>query len=123
MAQGFNELRDAVFAKVDAARGAPRWRFGRSAISMRCRLRFHLDRRTGGLVARDRARHRRHRVPAVLLLFNVVPTMFEILLVCGDPVAALRFGSFAAVTLVDHRRSTSPSPSSSPTGGCTSAAR
>ena len=46
-------------------------------------LRFHLERQTGGLSRAIERGIARHRVPAVLLLFNFVPTMFEILLVCG----------------------------------------
>ena len=36
------------------------WRCRCSGICMRCRLRFHLERQTGGRVARHRARHARH---------------------------------------------------------------
>ena len=65
MAQGFNELRNAVFAKVDPARGAaarpvgvpPCPRAG-AALSSRTPHRR--------VVAGDRARHRRHRISCCL---------------------------------------------------------
>jgi ATP-binding cassette, subfamily B, heavy metal transporter len=81
-AQCFAELRDAVFAKVEqnAVRRVALATFRHlHALS----LRFHLDRQTGGL---SRAIERGIRGTEFLLtymLFNFVPTMFEILLVCG----------------------------------------
>ena len=81
-AQAANELRDAVFAKVEqnAVRQVALATFRHlHALS----LRFHLDRQTGGL---SRAIERGIRGTEFLLsylLFNFVPTMFEILLVCG----------------------------------------
>jgi ATP-binding cassette subfamily B protein len=76
------ELRDAVFAKVGqrAVRQVALATFRHlHALS----LRFHLDRQTGGL---SRAIERGIRGTEFLLsylLFSVVPTLFEILLVCG----------------------------------------
>jgi ATP-binding cassette subfamily B protein len=80
--QLFVELRDAVFAKV-----------GQRAVRLvalstfrhlhHLSLRFHLDRQTGGL---SRAVERGVRAMEFLLsymLFSVVPTLVEILLVCG----------------------------------------
>ena len=81
-AQGFAEARDAVFARV--AQNAMR----RVALATfqhlhRLSLRFHLERQTGGL---SRAIERGTRGIEFLLffvLFNVVPTIVEMLLVAG----------------------------------------
>jgi ATP-binding cassette subfamily B protein len=95
MAQGFSELRDAIFAKVvqRAARviglAAFRHLHGLS-------LRFHLDRRTGAV---SRAIERGSKGIEFILnfmLFNIVPTFIEILLVCGI-LWALYDPSFALV--------------------------
>jgi len=81
-AQLFTELRDAVFAKVEqnAVRRMALATFRHlHALS----LRFHLERQTGGL---SRAIERGIRGTEFLLsylLFSLVPTLFEILLVCG----------------------------------------
>ena len=81
-AQAFNELRDSVFAKVEQrairniALNAFKHLHGLS-------LRFHLERQTGGL---SRAIERGVRGMEFLLsylLFSLLPTLFEILLVCG----------------------------------------
>ena len=82
LAQGFGELRDAVFARV--AQHAIR----EIALEVfrhlhRLSLRFHLERQTGGL---NRAIERGTKGIEFLLffvLFNIVPTIIEILLVCG----------------------------------------
>jgi ABC-type transport system involved in Fe-S cluster assembly fused permease/ATPase subunit len=82
LAQAFGELRDAVFAKVEqnAVRMVGLSTFRHlHALS----LRFHLERQTGGM---SRAIERGIRGIEFLLsfmLFNVIPTLFEILLVCG----------------------------------------
>jgi ATP-binding cassette, subfamily B, heavy metal transporter len=81
-AQLAGELRDMVFAKVE--QNAVR-RIGLATFRHlhALSLRFHLDRQTGGL---SRAIERGIRGTEFLLsylLFNFVPTMFEILLVCG----------------------------------------
>ncbi|HXQ52252.1 MAG TPA: ABC transporter ATP-binding protein/permease [Stellaceae bacterium] len=97
-AQLAGELRDVVFAKVEqnAVRRVALETFRHlHALS----LRFHLDRQTGGL---SRAIERGIRGTEFLLsylLFNFVPTMFEILLVCG---ILWRFysGSFALTMVV-----------------------
>jgi len=81
-AQLFSELRDSVFAKVEqrAIRNIALSTFRHlHALS----LRFHLERQTGGL---SRAIERGTRGIEFLLsylLFNLLPTLFEILLVCG----------------------------------------
>ncbi|HXP06248.1 MAG TPA: ABC transporter ATP-binding protein/permease [Stellaceae bacterium] len=78
----FNELRNAVFAKVEqrAVRRVALTAFKHlHSLSMR----FHLDRRTGGL---SRAVERGTQAIDFLLsimLFNVIPTLVEILLVCA----------------------------------------
>jgi len=78
----FAELRDAVFAKVEqrAIRQAALNTFRHLH---RLALRFHLERQTGGL---SRAIERGTRGIDFLLrfmVFNILPTMFEITLVCG----------------------------------------
>ena len=82
LSQTFGELRDAVFAKVAqrAIRSAGLRTFEHlHALS----LRFHLDRRTGAV---SRAIERGTKGIDFLLsfmLFNILPTLLEILLVCG----------------------------------------
>ncbi|HEX7970260.1 MAG TPA: ABC transporter ATP-binding protein/permease [Stellaceae bacterium] len=81
-AQLFAELRDAVFAKV-GQRAVRRVALATFRHLHALSLRFHLERQTGGL---SRAIERGIRGTEFLLsylLFNVVPTLFEILLVCG----------------------------------------
>jgi ATP-binding cassette, subfamily B, heavy metal transporter len=96
-AQLFAELRDAVFAKVGqrAVRQVALATFRHlHALS----LRFHLERQTGGL---SRAIERGIRGTEFLLsylLFNVVPTLFEILLVCAI-LWKFYAASFALATL------------------------
>jgi len=82
MAQAFAELRDAVFAKV-AQRAIRRVALQTFRHLHRLSLRFHLDRQTGGL---SRAIERGAKGIEFLLffvLFNVLPTLLEIALVCG----------------------------------------
>ncbi len=82
LALGFGELRDALFARVaqfairEVALSAFRRLLGHS-------LRFHLERQTGGL---SRALDRGTKSIEFLLffvMFNVAPTILEILFVCG----------------------------------------
>lgn len=78
--QGFGELRDAVFASVQQ-RAARRVALQTFAHLHRLSLRFHLDRQTGGLsrlIDRGTA-----GIQSVLRLavFNVIPTIFELLAV------------------------------------------
>ena len=78
----FNELRNAVFAKVEQ-RAVRRVALAAFKHLHSLSLRFHLDRRTGGL---SRAVERGTAAIDFLLsimLFNVIPTLVEILLVCG----------------------------------------
>jgi ABC-type transport system involved in Fe-S cluster assembly fused permease/ATPase subunit len=96
MSQGFNELRNAVFAKV-SQRAVRRLALTAFRHVHALSLRFHLERRTGGL---SRAIERGTQGIEFLLsfmLFNVVPTLFEILLVCGI-LWRLYNWTFAAVT-------------------------
>jgi len=94
----FAELRDAVFAKVGqrAIRVVALETFRHlHALS----LRFHLERQTGGLT---RAIERGTKGIDFLLnfmLFNILPTLLEILLVCGIMWGLFNFW-YALVTLV-----------------------
>jgi ATP-binding cassette, subfamily B, heavy metal transporter len=94
--QGFNELRDAVFAKVEQ-RAVRRLALSAFRHLHALSLRFHLDRRTGGLA---RAVERGTQAIDFLLtfiLFNIVPTVIEIVIVCGI-LWRLYDWQFAAVT-------------------------
>jgi ATP-binding cassette subfamily B protein len=98
MSQGFNELRNAVFAKV-SQRAIRRLALSAFRHLHALSLRFHLERRTGGL---SRAIERGTSGIDFLLsfmLFNVVPTAFEMLVVCGV-VWRLYNWTFAAVIFV-----------------------
>ena len=82
MSQGFNELRTAIFAKV-SQRAVRRLALSAFRHVHALSLRFHLERRTGGL---SRVIERGTAGIDFLLsfmLFNVVPTVFEMLVVCG----------------------------------------
>jgi ATP-binding cassette subfamily B protein len=82
LAQGFGELRDAVFAKV-AHRAIRQAALETFRHLHRLSLRFHLDRKTGKV---SRAIERGSDGIEFLLsfmLFNVLPTLLEIALVCG----------------------------------------
>jgi len=92
----FNELRDAVFARV-AERAMRR-------VSLRIfehlhqrELGFHLDRKTGGL-ARDIERGT-NGISFLLrfTLFNIVPTILEILLVAGILLVVFNVGYVLAI--------------------------
>ena len=97
LSQGFGELRDALFARVTqhATRAVGLKTFAHlHALS----LAFHLERRTGGV---SRAVERGTKGIEFLLrmaLFNVAPTLLEVLFVAG--VFYVKFGvAFAAVVL------------------------
>ncbi len=103
MALAFGELRDAVFAKVaqHAIRSIALSAF-RHLHAMS--LRFHLDRQTGGL---SRALDRGAKSIEFLLffvMFNVVPTILEILLVCGILwwLFDWRFAAIPVVTILGY---------------------
>jgi ATP-binding cassette subfamily B protein len=98
--QLFAELRDAVFAKV-GQRAVRRVALATFRHMHLLSLRFHLERQTGGL---SRAIERGIRGTEFLLsylLFNVVPTIVEILLVCGILwgfyAASLAIATFATI--------------------------
>ena len=68
------------------ARGAPHRAVASSATCTRCRCASTSTRQTGGLSRDDRARHARHRRScSASLLFNILPTLVEIVLGAGDP--------------------------------------
>src|SRR5437016_10228313 len=95
--QGFNELRNGVFAKV-AQRAVRRIALSAFRHIHSLSLRFHLDRRTGGL-----ARAVERGIAGIefllsFMLFNVIPTLFEILVVSAI-LWRLYNWEFAAVTL------------------------
>ena len=78
----FGELRDAVFAKV-SQRAIRRVALATFGHLHKLALRFHLDRQTGGL---SRAIERGTKGIEFLLtfmLFNVIPTLVEVLMVCA----------------------------------------
>jgi ABC-type transport system involved in Fe-S cluster assembly fused permease/ATPase subunit len=92
----FGEMRDGVFAKV-AQRAIRRIALATFEHLHRLSLRYHLDRRTGGL---GRAIQRGTTGIEFLLsfmLFNILPTLVEIGLVCGILWSLFTF-SFALVT-------------------------
>ena len=98
LAQAFGELRDGVFAKV--AQRAIRHAGVKTFRHLQgLSLRFHLDRRTGAI---SRAIERGTKGIEFLLsfmLFNVLPTILEVMLVCG--ILWSLFGIwYAAVTFV-----------------------
>jgi len=94
----FQELRNAVFAK--AAQSSTR------RITLKVfrhlhdlSLRFHLDRQTGGL-SRDLERGSRSVTQLLnYMIFSILPTVFEILVVCG--ILLVNFDPrFAGITLI-----------------------
>jgi len=94
----FQELRNAVFAK--AAQGSTR----RITLKVfqhlhNLSLRYHLDRQTGGL-SRDLERGSRSITQLLnYMIFSILPTVFEIMVVCGILLA--NFSPwYAAITLV-----------------------
>jgi len=95
-AQGFNELRDAVFAKVEQ-RAIRRLALTTFRHLHSLSLRFHLDRRTGGLARAVTRGTQAIDFLLTFILFNIVPTVIEILIVCGI-LWRLYDWAFAAVT-------------------------
>ena len=98
LALAFGELRDAVFAKV-AQRAVRTAALATFRHLHGLALSFHLDRRTGGL---SRAIERGTKGIEFILsftLFNVAPTLLEIVMVCGV-LWALYDVNFAVVTFV-----------------------
>src|SRR4029077_10365114 len=97
MAQGFNQLRDGVFAKV-AQRAVRRIALSAFRHIHSLSLRFHLERRTGGLARAVGAGIAGIEFLLFFILFNVVPTLFEIFIVSAI-LWRLYDWTFAAVTL------------------------
>lgn len=96
--QGFAELRDFVFAKV-GQRAIRRIALKIFEHLHALALRFHMDRQTGGL---SRAIERGIKGIDFLLrfmLFNILPTLVEIVLVCGILWSLFGF-IFSAITFV-----------------------
>ena len=98
LVQAFGELRDAVFAKVaqHAIRAVALATFNHLH---RLSLRFHIERQTGGL---SRAIERGTRAIQFILnftLFNILPTLLEIFLVCGILLARYDYW-FGLITFV-----------------------
>jgi ABC-type transport system involved in Fe-S cluster assembly fused permease/ATPase subunit len=87
-ASGFSELRDAVFVKVQA-RAARRIALRVFQHLHELSLRFHLDRQTGGLSRVLERGTRGITFTLDFLLFTIIPTIIEILL-----VAAILWGMF-----------------------------
>ena len=97
LSQSFNELRNAVFAKVGqrAVRQIALAAFRHiHALS----LRFHLERRTGGLARAIERGTAGIEFLLSFMLFNIVPTVFEVVVVCAI-LWRLYDWTFAAVTL------------------------
>jgi len=94
----FQELRNAVFAKA-AQRSTRRITLKVFRHLHDLSLRFHLDRQTGGL-SRDLERGSRSITQLLnYMVFSVLPTIFEILVVCG--ILLVKFDPwFAIITLV-----------------------
>src|SRR5205809_3290522 len=97
LSQGFNELRNGVFAKV-GQRAVRRIALSAFRHIHSLSLRFHLERRTGRL-----ARAVERGIAGIefllsFMLFNVVPTLFEIVIVSAI-LWRLYNWAFAAVTL------------------------
>ena len=97
MAQGFNELRNAAFAKV-TQRAVRRLALTAFRHVHALALRFHLERRTGGLARAIERGTAGIEFLLSFLLFNIVPTLVEILLACAI-LWRLYNWRFAAVTL------------------------
>jgi ATP-binding cassette subfamily B protein len=98
MATAFAELRDAVFAKV-AQRAIRSVALATFRHLHSLSLRFHLDRRTGGLSRSIERGTKGIEFLLTFMLFNVLPTLLEIVLVCGILWVLYDFW-FAFVTFV-----------------------
>ena len=121
LSQGFNELRNAVFAKV-GQRAVRRLALSAFRHIHALSLRFHLERRTGGLARAVERGTAGIEFLLSFMLFNVVPTLFEIAVVCAI-LWRLYDWTFAARHAWRRSSSISPSPSSSPIGASASGAR
>jgi ATP-binding cassette, subfamily B, heavy metal transporter len=97
LSQSFNELRNAVFAKV-GQRAVRQIALAAFRHIHSLSLRFHLERRTGGLARAVERGTAAIEFLLSFLLFNVVPTVFEMIIVCAI-LWRLYNWTFAAVTL------------------------
>ncbi|HEX3864444.1 MAG TPA: ABC transporter ATP-binding protein/permease [Stellaceae bacterium] len=97
MSQGFNDLRNAVFAKV-GQRAVRRVALSTFRHIHALSLRFHLERRTGGLARAVERGTAGIEFLLSFLLFNILPTLFEIVVV-STILWRLYDWVFAAVTL------------------------
>ena len=82
MVVAFGELRDAVFAKV-SQRAIRKVALETFRHLHRLSLRFHLDRQTGGLSRIIERGTKGIEFLLTFMLFNILPTLLEIVLVCG----------------------------------------
>ena len=98
MAQAFGELRDAVFAKV-AQRSIRLAGLSAFRHLHRLSLRFHQDRKTGGVSRAIERGTKGIEFVLAFMVFNILPTLLEIVLVCGV-LWALYSVWFALVTFV-----------------------
>jgi ATP-binding cassette, subfamily B, heavy metal transporter len=98
LALGFGEIRDAIFAKV-SARAIRQVALRTFEHLHRLSLRFHLDRRTGGMVRSIERGTTGIEFLLSFMLFNILPTFVEIGLVCGILWALFNFW-YALVTFV-----------------------
>lgn len=96
MAQAFGELRDAVFARV-AQRAIRDVALKTFKHLHRLALRFHVQRQTGGLTRSIERGTKGIDFLLNFMLFNILPTLLEIVLVCGI-LWALYGWTFAVVT-------------------------
>jgi ATP-binding cassette subfamily B protein len=94
----FGELRNAVFAKVQA-RAARRIALQVFAHLHALSMRYHMDRQTGGLSRVIERGTRGITFVLTFLVFNIIPTIIEIVLGAGI-LWGLFDASFAAVTLL-----------------------
>ena len=99
---GFGELRDAIFAAVQQ-RTTRRVGLDTFRHMHRLSLRFHLDRQTGGITRSIERGVAGIQTVLRLAVFNLLPTVFEVLLVTGIiwrlfdwRYAALTFGAVAS---------------------------
>ncbi len=103
LSQAFGELRDAVFTRV--AQRAIRLAGLKTFRHLhQLSLRFHLDRKTGGVARAVERGTKGIEFVLRFMLFNIVPTLIEILLVCGIlwNLYGWRFSLVTLVTLVTY---------------------
>lgn len=81
MALGFGEIRDAIFAKV-SARAIRQVALETFEHLHKLSLRFHLDRRTGGMIRSIERGTAGIEFLLGFMLFNILPTLIEIIMVC-----------------------------------------